>query len=188
MSTLPDVIRIDDVTSGKIEPELIYEELERLKVEINLLRNDMALFVKALATAGSNQSQVEYYRTVTSRLKAVQAGIKDYCGQYNKLLPIINLAQIRLGHEVEIVPQVGATLSYNPATLGSPDNQNSSVPTPNSSQAMQAPNTSANSVVGNKSMGRVINNTSKSKNPMAPMKPQTKQSKVGFNANQPILL
>lgn len=102
---LPDVIKIDDIASGRIEPQLIYEELDRLKVEINILRNDMSLFIKALATIPENQSQQEYYKTAKARLKTVQASIEDYCTQYYKLLPIINLAQIKLGHEVEIVPQ-----------------------------------------------------------------------------------
>lgn len=184
MSTLPEVIRIDDVTSGKIEPELIYKELERLKVEINLLRNDMALFVKALATAGSNQSQIEYYHIVASRLKAIQAGIKNYCGQYNKLLPIINLAQIRLGHEVEIVPPTGVTPS-SALAIDSPNHQATS---PSNIVQAQTANNNANPAVSNKYTGRVPNTSSKSKKPMAPMKPQAKLSKVGFNVNQPILL
>lgn len=102
---LPDVIKIDDIASGKIEPNLIYNELDRLKVEINILRNDMSLFIKALATIPENQNEQEYYKVAVLRLKTVQSSIKEYCVQYYKLLPIINLAQIRLGHEVEIIPQ-----------------------------------------------------------------------------------
>ena len=82
---------------------MIYDEIERLKAEINTLRNDMSLFLKALATIPPNQSQTEYYKLVVSRLK-VQDSIDDYCEKYNKLLPIINLAQIKLGHDVEGPP------------------------------------------------------------------------------------
>lgn len=103
---LPDVIKIDDITSGKIDPQLIYNEIERLKVEINILRNDMALFTKALATIGPNQSQQQYYKVITQRLKTVQNSIQEYCTQYNMLLPVINLSQIKLGNEVERLPQL----------------------------------------------------------------------------------
>ena len=34
----------------------------------------------------------------------MQDSIDDYCEKYNKLLPIINLAQIKLGHDVEGPP------------------------------------------------------------------------------------
>lgn len=108
-SKLPDIIKIDDISSGKIDPNLIYQELERLKVEINILRNDMSLFLKALATIPENQSQQEYYKIIVLRLRTVQSSIKEYCVEYNKLLPIINLSQIKLGHEVEILPQNGKT-------------------------------------------------------------------------------
>lgn len=101
MATLPDSIKIDDIASGKIQPETIYAELDRLKVEVNVLRNDMSLLVQALGSIGDNQSQQEYYNTLTARLQTVKAAIKDYCAQYNRLLPIINLAQIKLGQEVE---------------------------------------------------------------------------------------
>lgn len=104
-SKLPDIIKIDDISSGRIDPNLIYQELERLKVEINILRNDMSLFLKALATIPDNQSQQEYYKIIVLRLRTVQNSIKEYCVEYNKLLPIINLSQIKLGHEVEILPQ-----------------------------------------------------------------------------------
>ncbi|KAJ9109670.1 hypothetical protein QFC19_002111 [Naganishia cerealis] len=101
MSNLPDLIKIDDIASGKIDPEDIYAELDRLKAEINILRNDMAQFVRALAFIPDDANQQQYYATVSNRLKTVQRAIKDYCAQYNRLLPIINLSQIRLGHEVE---------------------------------------------------------------------------------------
>lgn len=100
----PDIIKIDDISSGKIDPELIFEELERLKVEVNILRNDLSLFLQALAVIPENRSQQEYYNVLTLRLKAVQKGIKEYASEYNKLLPIINLSQIKLGHEVEVLP------------------------------------------------------------------------------------
>ncbi|RCK56101.1 Vacuolar protein sorting-associated protein 13 [Candida viswanathii] len=82
----------NDITSGKIDPQLIYDEIDRLKAEINILRNDI------------QPSQQEYYKLVVSRLKTVQISIREYCDKYNKLLPIINLAQIKLGHEVEAPP------------------------------------------------------------------------------------
>lgn len=102
MSHLPDNIKIDDIASSKIDPETIYKELERLKVEVNILRTDMSLFVKALATVPESQSQQEYYNTLQTKLQTVRADIHEYCVQYNRLLPIINLAQIKLGHEVEV--------------------------------------------------------------------------------------
>ncbi|KAG5420158.1 hypothetical protein I9W82_002038 [Candida metapsilosis] len=101
---LPDSIKIDDITSGKIDPQLIYNEIERLKAEINILRNDMSMFLQALATIPESNSPQEYYRTTMSRLEVVQRSIQEYCERYNKLLPIINLAQIKLGHEVEAPP------------------------------------------------------------------------------------
>lgn len=104
-SELPEVIKIDDITSGKIEPEVIYQEMDRLKSEINVLRNDMSSFLKTLATIPEGNGQQDYYRSISEKLKTLQFSIKDYCNQYNRLLPIINLAQIKLGHEVEIMPQ-----------------------------------------------------------------------------------
>lgn len=101
MSALPDVIKIDDIVSSKIDPQTIYNELDRLKVEVNILRNDMSLFVKALATIPENYSQQEYYNKLVAKLQTVRAGIDEYCAQYNRLLPIINLALIKLGQEVE---------------------------------------------------------------------------------------
>lgn len=101
MSALPDSIKIDDVVSSKIDPQTIYNELDRLKVEVNFLRNDMSLFIKALATIPDNCSQQEYYNKLLAKLRTVRASIKEYCAQYNRLLPIINLALIKLGQEVE---------------------------------------------------------------------------------------
>lgn len=101
MSALPDTIKIEDITSGKIYPEAIYQELDRLKIEVNILRNDMSLFIKALATVTENQSQQEYYTVLVLRLQTVRDTIKDYCAQYNRLLPIVNLAQIKLGQDAE---------------------------------------------------------------------------------------
>lgn len=101
MSNLPDPIKIDDIASGKIDPEDIYAELDRLKAEINILRNDMAQFVRALALIPPNVNQQQYYATISNRLRTVQKGIKEYCAQYNHLLPVINLSQIKLGYEAE---------------------------------------------------------------------------------------
>lgn len=100
---LLEVIKIDDITSGKVDAQVVYAELERLKIEINVLRKDMTLFIKALANIPSDHSQQDYYQMVSFRLKTIQQSIKEYCEQYEKILPIINLAQIRLGHEVEIL-------------------------------------------------------------------------------------
>ncbi|CAK9441285.1 uncharacterized protein LODBEIA_P51540 [Lodderomyces beijingensis] len=115
---LPNSIKIDDITSGRIDPKLIYEEIERLKAEINILRNDMSSFLKALATIPENGSQQEYYGTVILRLQTMQQSINEYCERYNKLLPIINLAQIKLGHEVEApAPALKGKLTpSNPST------------------------------------------------------------------------
>lgn len=104
LNELPQVLKIDDITSGKIDPQAIYKELDRLKVEVNILRNDMSLFLRALASASPSQSQQEYRKLLAQRLEAVNVSIQDYCRQYNRLLPVINLAQIRLGHEVEVLP------------------------------------------------------------------------------------
>ncbi|EGV63971.1 hypothetical protein PSN45_003952 [Yamadazyma tenuis] len=104
-SKFPEGIKIDDITSGRIDPQLIYSEIDRLKYEINVLRNDMSVFIRALATIPEGSNQQDYYRSVAGKLKVVQNSIKEYCAQYNKLLPIINLSQIKLGHEVEVLPQ-----------------------------------------------------------------------------------
>lgn len=101
MLTLPDTIKIDDITSGRIKSEEIYAEIERLKMEINNLRQDMSMFINALASVQPGQNQLQYYQMVEERLKAVRSRIAEYYEQYSKLLPIINLSQIKLGHEVE---------------------------------------------------------------------------------------
>lgn len=105
LSDLPDPIKIDDIASGKVDSKDIFRELDRLKVEVNILRNDMSLFLKALATIPQNQSQLEYREVLRSKLQTVQASIRDYCAQYNRLLPIINLAQIKLGQDAETLPK-----------------------------------------------------------------------------------
>lgn len=105
---LPETIKIDDIASGKIDPDTIYAELDRLKVEVNILRNDMSLLIKALGTIPENQNQQEYYNTLAQRVQTVKAAIKDYCVQYNRLLPILNLALIKLGQDVEILNGKGA--------------------------------------------------------------------------------
>lgn len=125
MSSLPDVIRIDDVSSGKIDPVLIFNELDRLKAQINLLRGDMASFVKAIATIPQGSSPTDYQREIYAQLKQLQQHIASYCAEYNKLLPIINLSQIRLGHDVEIVPASSKDTNTPGFT------QNSALPTAN---------------------------------------------------------
>lgn len=136
---LPDNIKIDDIALGKIEPSVIYAELERLKVEINILRNDMSFFVQALATVPPHQSQHEYYKVVALRLQTVQASIKDYCAQYNRLLPIINLAQIKLGHEVEIAPSLGTRAATRTAKRPSVSKRSGPVSSPASGQSPGQP-------------------------------------------------
>lgn len=102
--TLPETIKIDDIASGKIDTAVLFSEIDRLKVEANILRNDMSLFLRTLASASPNQSQQEYHKLLVLRLETVNASIHEYALQYNRLLPVINLAQIRLGHEVEVHP------------------------------------------------------------------------------------
>lgn len=102
---LPDVVTINDVTLGRVDANHVYNELENLKVEISILRNDMSAFLKALATIPNNMNQHEYYNVVLLRLQAIQSLIKDYCNHYNNFLPIINLSQVQLGREVEVLPQ-----------------------------------------------------------------------------------
>lgn len=114
MTTLPDLIKIDDIANGKVASEDIYAELHRLKMEVNILRNDMSLFIKALATIPDNQSQQEYHDNLVQKVHLVKKTIKEYCSQYNRLLPIINLTQIKLGQDVEIL---------NGAALVSPQKQ-----------------------------------------------------------------
>ncbi|RLV88997.1 hypothetical protein JA1_005406 [Spathaspora sp. JA1] len=125
--SLPDQIKIDDITTGKIDPQLIYAEIDRLKLEINILRNDMAQFVTALAVIPENQSQLEYFQIIHSRLTTVQQSIIEYCEKYNKLLPIINLAQIKLGHDVEAPPPVRSNGSTS--TKNTPVIDNKTTPT-----------------------------------------------------------
>lgn len=105
VNDLPDVIKIDDITSGKIEPTLIYNEISRLKIEINILRHDMSNLVKSFAHIPEGTSQTDYYNAIHDKLKIIQTNIREYCVQYNRLLPIINLAQIKLGNEVEVLPK-----------------------------------------------------------------------------------
>ncbi|CAI5759547.1 unnamed protein product [Candida verbasci] len=162
---LPDSIKIDDITSGKIDPNLIYDEIERLKVEINILRNDMAMFLKALVSIKSNQSQQDYYLIIVSRLNIIQTSIKDYCEKYNKLLPIINLAQIKLGHEVEAPPptkskSATSTLNNTPISI------NKSTP---------SMNTTSNIKIDDKNKKTTKKNSISNKN-------------IGSTSNQPIIL
>lgn len=111
---LPATIKIDDIISGRVEPEAIYRELDRLKVEVDVLRHDMTFFLRALADISDGRSQQEYYKLVESRLKGLKDGIRTYNEQYVRLLPIINLAQIKLGHEVEVLPAKATSDSLKP--------------------------------------------------------------------------
>ncbi|KAI5958656.1 hypothetical protein KGF57_002501 [Candida theae] len=136
---LPESIKIDDITSGRIDPQLIYNEIERLKAEINILRHDMSQFLSALATIPESNSPLDYYRTTMTKLETVQQSIQEYCERYNKLLPIINLAQIKLGHEVEAPPVKRAKVDNKPS-------QNSKVTsTPEINGGQKAQNSKLNS-------------------------------------------
>ncbi|CAX42426.1 conserved hypothetical protein [Candida dubliniensis CD36] len=181
-SKLPDIIKIDEITSGKIDPQLIYDEIERLKAEINTLRNDMSLFLKALATIPTNQSQMEYYKLVVSRLKTVQNSIVDYCDKYNKLLPIINLAQIKLGHDVE-GPPPSKIKSEAPTNNNTPNMGNKTTPVMGNS-------TTPSTLTGNTNTAAY---STSSNTASKPTKKTTKKASVsnkgmGSSANQPIVI
>ena len=187
---LPDILKIDEITSGKIDPQLIYDEIERLKAEINTLRNDMSLFLQALATIPPNQSQTEYYKLVVSRLKKVQDSIDDYCEKYNKLLPIINLAQIKLGHDVEGPP---------PSKIKSETSTNNKTPVMGNKTTPVMGNKTT-PVMGNSSTPSIVTantNTAayltSSNTAAKPTKKATKRASVsnkdmGSSANQPIVI
>ena len=195
---LPDILKIDEITSGKIDPQLIYDEIERLKAEINTLRNDMSLFLQALATIPPNQSQTEYYKLVVSRLKQVQDSIDDYCEKYNKLLPIINLAQIKLGHDVEGPPpsKIKSETSTNNNT---PNMGNKTTPVMGNKTTPVMGNKTT-PVMGNSSTPSIVTantNTAayltSSNTAAKPTKKATKRASVsnkdmGSSANQPIVI
>ncbi|KAK6455085.1 uncharacterized protein RJT20DRAFT_54720 [Scheffersomyces xylosifermentans] len=189
---LPDLIKIDEITSGKIDPNLIFNELERLKVEINILRNDMSILIKALATIPQNQSQHEYYRVVVSRLKTVQTSIKDYCAKYNKLLPIINLAQIKLGHEVEIIPQHSGSVSSSKASVSgaSSTSNGTTTSTAGTSVGSAGSNATNNNVTGNTNSNVTTNSKMKRSNSINKPTPPNGAlgEKTGNTANQPIVI
>lgn len=102
MDISAEAYKIDDITSGRVSPETLYAEIEQLKTEINLLRNEMSLFLQALATVSDNKSQQEYYALLMDLTQKVKSAIKDYCAKYNRLLAIINLSQIKLGQDAEV--------------------------------------------------------------------------------------
>ena len=195
---LPDILKIDEITSGKVDPQLIYDEIERLKAEINTLRNDMSLFLQALATIPPNQSQTEYYKLVVSRLKKVQDSIDDYCEKYNKLLPIINLAQIKLGHDVEGPPpsKIKSETSTNNNT---PNMGNKTTPVMGNKTTPVMGNKTT-PVMGNSSTPSIVTantNTAayltSSNTAAKPTKKATKRASVsnkdmGSSANQPIVI
>lgn len=114
MTDLSGSIKIDDIASGRVDSKAIFDELERLKAEVNILRNDMSLFLKQLASIPDKHSQQDYQNALQQRLAQVQNTIKEYCARYNRLLPIINLSQIKLGQEPET----------NSVTNGLPTKQN----------------------------------------------------------------
>ncbi|KAI5965821.1 uncharacterized protein KGF55_001184 [Candida pseudojiufengensis] len=161
---LPDSIKIDDITSGKIDPKLIYEEIERLKAETNILRNDMSSFLRALTTTPKDNSQKEFFQTIITRLATIQQSINEYCERYNKLLPIINLAQIKLGHEVEAPPNNVKIKGSNPSStnntpnmgnkpspmISSSENTNAASTTPNQNSNYPTPNNGSININSNK--------------------------------------
>ncbi|KAI5970316.1 hypothetical protein CANMA_000669 [Candida margitis] len=177
---LPESIKIDDITSGRIDPQLIYDEIERLKAEINILRNDMSSFLQALATVPANNSSQEYFRTTMSRLETIQKSISEYCERYNKLLPIINLAQIKLGHEVE-APPVNKTKTSQPQ----PNNKVKA-------GAKVPPSTGQNSSGQSSSFNQPTSNngpTNGSKSAKKPVKKGTQTNKtIEGSSTQPIVI
>ncbi|KAI5955058.1 hypothetical protein KGF54_001619 [Candida jiufengensis] len=154
---LPDSIKIDDITSGKIDPKLIYEEIERLKAETNILRNDMSSFLRALTVIPKDHSQKEFYQNIITRLSIIQQSINEYCERYNKLLPIINLAQIKLGHEVE-APPTNVKLKSNPSSTNNTPNLGNK-PSPmnsNPENIMNSTHNTPNSNIATPSNGSAI--------------------------------
>lgn len=103
MEILPDAYKIDDIMSGRVAPETLYSEFDMLKAEINLLRNGMSQFLKALATIPEGRGQQEYYTQLAEQTQNLKVAIKEYCVKYNRLVAIINLAQIKLGQDPEPV-------------------------------------------------------------------------------------
>lgn len=177
---LPELIKIDDITSGKIDPQLIYNEIERLKAEINILRNEMSMFLQALATVPESNSPQEYYRTTMSRLEIVQQSIQEYCERYNKLLPIINLAQIKLGHEVEAPP-------VNKAKPNQPQ-QNNKVKTGSKTPSSTEPGVQGQSANLNQSSTNNGNGNA-SKNVKKPIKRGSQTNKITEGTStQPIVI
>ncbi|KAK6464510.1 hypothetical protein DFJ63DRAFT_71534 [Scheffersomyces coipomensis] len=173
---LPDFIKIDDIMSGRIDPQLIYQELNRLKVELNILRNDMNNFLKVLidipTNANGDINEHEYFKIISSRLKTLKETINEYCLEYNRLLPIINLAQIKLGHEVEILP-----LPNNNKANSNTANGNTGSTTTNGMVNNNNINSKRNSVVKNAGSNATIPTTSTANG-----------GKAGANVNQPIVL
>lgn len=189
LNRLPESIKIDDITSGKIDANLIYDEIDRLKAEINILKNDMSLFLKALASIPPNQSQQEYYRIVILKLKTVQTSIKEYCDKYNKLLPIINLAQIKLGHDVE-APPPNTRNSRTPTA----NNTTNNTPTLNSKSTPIIPNGNPPTFQSNPNNGPIVNGTGGNIKKRANSVKKTaattgaNSKNMGTNSNQPIII
>lgn len=98
---IPENVEIDDIVLMKMDSNLIFQEIDRLKLELNKLRDDFFFFIKELAVIPENQSQKHYFQTVELNFKSVQSSINNYCLQYNKFLPIINHVQLKLGNELE---------------------------------------------------------------------------------------
>ncbi|KAK6198695.1 uncharacterized protein RJT21DRAFT_50599 [Scheffersomyces amazonensis] len=184
---LPDLIKIDDITSGKIDPQLIYQELNRLKVELNILRNDMNNFLRVLidipTNANGDVNEHEYFKVIASRLKTLKETINEYCLEYNKLLPIINLAQIKLGHEVEILPP---PTSNRPSVAGGLVNTITATNTPTiPATNISTPSTTTGATPTATATTPAINsNTNTKRNSVTKSGP----NKPGANVNQPIVI
>lgn len=89
--------QLEDIELGRVKPTEVYTEIDRLKTEINGLRNCMAQFVTTLATIPPDQSQQLYYILVVKKLHQVQQAISEYLKQYECLVPLIQVAESRLG-------------------------------------------------------------------------------------------
>lgn len=102
MDLSQEICKIEDISSGRVPAEEVYQEMERLKTDISLLRTEMAQFLTALATVHENTSQHAYYAQLATRTAGVRAAIKDYCARYHRLLDVISYSQIKLNQEPEV--------------------------------------------------------------------------------------
>lgn len=90
-------ITIEDIARGHIEPSAVYAELDRLKAEVDVVRNDMLLFLKGLGTIGDGQSQQEYRDILAQRLVRLQESISEYTRQFSMVQEVVETLQAKLG-------------------------------------------------------------------------------------------